>query len=174
MRKLMRFPARLSFRALLLLLAAFLLLVAFAPAANAALIRFYDFEGLRTSGSAHNFDLETPFASSEAIFDITSSSLTYGSFGNGYDVLPIRASGSPMTINLPEGTALNITNVVLGQSFTSGQSYGNNLQSQVDNAQISGTIVPEPSTVATGLLGVLGLCWFQRKRVIRSIRFGRT
>ena len=58
--------------------------------------------------------------------------------------------------------------------FTGGQSNGNDLQTIVDNIQINGTIVPEPATIAGGLLGVLGLCWFQRRRLIRSVRFRRT
>jgi hypothetical protein len=33
--------------------------------------------------------------------------------------------------------------------------------------------VPEPTTIAGGLLGVLGLCWFQRRRLIRSVRLRR-
>jgi hypothetical protein len=41
---------------------------------------------------------------------------------------------------------------------------------EFDNLQLTGTIVPEPTTVADGLLGVLGLCWFQRRRSIRSVR----
>ena len=39
---------------------------------------------------------------------------------------------------------------------------------EIDNIQINGTIVPEPATVAGGLLGVLGLCWHQRRRLIGS------
>jgi hypothetical protein len=37
--------------------------------------------------------------------------------------------------------------------------------------QEGGTIIPEPATVAAGLLSVFGLCWFQRRRLIRSVRF---
>ena len=57
--------------------------------------------------------------------------------------------------------------------FTGGQSNGVDLQILIDNIQINGTVVPEPATVAGGLLGVLGLCWFQRRRLIRSVRFRR-
>jgi len=55
--------------------------------------------------------------------------------------------------------------------LTGGQSNGSNLQNIVDNIRIEGTIVPEPATVTAGLLGVLGLCWHQRRRLIRSVRF---
>jgi hypothetical protein len=45
---------------------------------------------------------------------------------------------------------------------------------QFDNIQLTGTIVPEPATVAGGLLGVFGLCWLQRRRLIRSVRLRRS
>jgi hypothetical protein len=45
---------------------------------------------------------------------------------------------------------------------------GNNAETIIDNVRVDGTIVPEPTTVAGGLLGVLGLCWHQRRR-LRSI-----
>ena len=64
--------------------------------------------------------------------------------------------------------------LVLQLNFTGGQSNGNDLQNQIDNIQVNGTAVPEPATVAGGLLGVLGLCWHQRRRLIRSVRLRRT
>jgi hypothetical protein len=57
--------------------------------------------------------------------------------------------------------------------LTGGTSNGNNLESVIDNIRLDGTIVPEPTTVAGGLLGVLGLCWHQRRRLIRSVRLLR-
>jgi hypothetical protein len=59
-------------------------------------------------------------------------------------------------------------NVVLRLTFNGGTSSGNNLQTILDNIQLTG--VPEPTTVAGGLLGVLGLCWHQRRRLIGSVR----
>jgi hypothetical protein len=58
--------------------------------------------------------------------------------------------------------------------FTGGRSNGNDRQTVIDNIQLGGTVVPEPATVAGGLLGVLGLCWHQRRRLIRSVRLQRT
>jgi hypothetical protein len=78
-----------------------------------------------------------------------------------------------VTLPVPVG-ANNAPSLVLRLQFTGGQSNGNNLQTWIDNIQINGTIVPEPATVAGGLLGVLGLCWHQRRRLIRSVRFRRT
>ena len=60
-------------------------------------------------------------------------------------------------------------------TFLNGASNGNNLQTVIDNIQLTvDTIVPEPATVAGGLLGVLGLCWFQRRRLIGALRLLRT
>jgi hypothetical protein len=50
--------------------------------------------------------------------------------------------------------------------FTGGQSNGANGQTVIDNIQLTaGPAVPEPATVGGGLLGVVGLCWFQRRRI---------
>ncbi|HTC77967.1 MAG TPA: PEP-CTERM sorting domain-containing protein, partial [Terriglobales bacterium] len=51
-------------------------------------------------------------------------------------------------------------------TFTNGNSNGNDHMTVIDNIRLDATtFVPEPSTVAGGLLGVLGLCWFQRRRI---------
>ena len=78
-----------------------------------------------------------------------------------------------VTLSVPVG-ANNAPALVLRLEFTGGQSSGNDLQTWIDNIQINGTIVPEPATVAGGLLGVLALCWQQRRRWIRFVRFRRT
>ena len=74
----------------------------------------------------------------------------------------------------PSPPANNAPLLVLRLHFSGGQSNGNDLQTIVDNIQINGTIVPEPTTIAGGLLGVLGLCWFQRRRLICCVRLRRT
>src|SRR5207253_3282888 len=61
--------------------------------------------------------------------------------------------------------ANNAPLLVLRLEFTGGQSNGVNDQDIIDNIQVNGTIVPEPATVGGGLLGVLGLCWHQRRRI---------
>jgi hypothetical protein len=68
-------------------------------------------------------------------------------------------------IAIPSGTTSGINNLVVRLNFFGGQSNGADLQFQLDNVQIGGTIIPEPATVAGGLLGVLGLCWHQRRRL---------
>ena len=69
--------------------------------------------------------------------------------------------------------ANNAPSLVLRIELTGGQSNGTNLQNIVDNIRVDGTIVPEPATVAGGLLGVLGLCWFQRRRLLGFVRLRR-
>src|SRR5437879_13506511 len=55
----------------------------------------------------------------------------------------------------------NQASVYFRVSLTGGQSQGTNLQSVVDNIQL--TAVPEPATTVGGALGALGRCWFQRR-----------
>src|SRR5260370_33488434 len=63
MRKIKRFrPRALPFRFLLILAGAFLLLAAFAPRANATLIRYYNFEGTPTAPYPVNLDSHFPAA----------------------------------------------------------------------------------------------------------------
>jgi hypothetical protein len=142
-----------------------------------------------------NLGVEIQMPSSQGIYDVTSVSFAYASDGNGWGFVQLQMStdgGMSFTTNLsgvialpstpgaviafaiPAGTTLNINNLALRLLFTGGQSNGANLQFQLDNIQINGNIVPEPATVAGGLLGVLGLCWFQRRRLIRSVRFRRS
>jgi len=67
----------------------------------------------------------------------------------------------------PQSTVFTLT-------FTGGRSNGNDRQTVIDNIQLGGTVVPEPATVAGGLLGVLGLCWYQRRRLICCVSLRRT
>ena len=86
--------------------------------------------------------------------------------------LPILAAGGFHILNFGVPSAVNgQPDVALRLTFTGGTSMGNNLETVIDNIQLTG--VPEPTTVAGGLLGVLGLCWFQRRRLIRSVRLRR-
>ena len=89
-------------------------------------------------------------------------------------------TGIPSTIaiitlnnTLCVGCTVGVPNLLIRLQFTNGQSNGTNLQNLIDNIQIVGTAVPEPATVAGGLFGVLGLCWFQRRRLIGALRLRR-
>jgi hypothetical protein len=105
------------------------------------------------------------------LFYSTNGGFTFINSGNSASLL----TGGVQLITLAVPTAANNAPLlVLRLEFTGGQSNGVNNQDIIDNIQINGTIVPEPATVAGGLLGVLGLCWFQRRRLIRSVRLRRT
>jgi len=241
----------LPFRLLVILAGAFLLLAAFAPCANADVLRYYDFEGpvappqivdqgshapaleqgqvppfavlfrnddntpydqsnlsantgavldqtnilppnlnnttslgLHGSGIAH-LDLVMTFTSPTGVYDIQSVSFASRGSGNGFQnvqlqmstdgtnwtnlsvVTGIPSSITTITLNntLCVGCTLSVPNLLIRLQFTNGQSNGANLQNLIDNIQIVGTAVPEPATVAGGLLGVLALCWHQRRRL---------
>jgi hypothetical protein len=147
--------------------------------------------GLRASAlnSPANFDI--PLFTAQGLFQNMSISFAVNVSGNGFTTVALLYSTNGggtftqapgQTFNLPNsGTfvvsfsvpaaANNAPLLVLRLQFTGGQSSGNNLQDTIDNIQINGTIVPEPATVAGGLVGVLGLCWHQRRRLIRHVRF---
>lgn len=77
-----------------------------------------------------------------------------------------------LSANLP--TAANgKTDLVIRIVFSDGQSNGQDQQTIIDNIQLNGTVIPEPATVAGGLLGVLGLCWHQRRRLTGFVRLRR-
>jgi hypothetical protein len=136
-------------------------------------------------------NMDIPLISSQGIYDITSVSFAYranqgGSFVqlqystnngitfqniSGLIALPRSTNGSVINIPVPAGTTINVNNLVLRLQFTVGSDGKQPLHTAFDNIQVNGTIVPEPATVAGGLLGVLALCWHQRRRLMRSIGF---
>jgi hypothetical protein len=148
--------------------------------------------GLHRSG-AGPLNINMPFFSATGIYNITSISFAVAGNGNGFRNVNLLIStnggttfttlsgplaipngpGAILTFTIPAGTTLNIPSLVLQLNFTNGQSNGNDLQNQIDNIQVNGSVVPEPATVAGGLLGVLGLCWFQRRRLISAVRLRR-
>ena len=60
--------------------------------------------------------------------------------------------------------------VIFRLTFSGGFSNGNDTQTVIDNIRLDGTFVPEPATVMGGLLGVFGLCWHQRRQLVRLLR----
>jgi hypothetical protein len=111
---------------------------------------------------------------------VTGANIYYSTDGGGTftlinaAVIPIPNSGTIVISQAIPALANNQNLLVLRIALLGGQSNGLDLQNEMDNIRVDGTIVPEPATVAGGLLGVLGLCWFQRRRLIRSVRFRRT
>jgi hypothetical protein len=141
--------------------------------------------GVHRSGTA-NMNIVMTFPSVVGIYDIQSVSFASAGSGNGYQnvqlqmssnggatwtnlsvVTPIPTSTTIITLTntLNPGGTLGVPNLLVRLNFINGQSNGTNLQNVIDNIQVNGTVVPEPATVAGGLLGVLGLCWFQRRRL---------
>jgi hypothetical protein len=66
----------------------------------------------------------------------------------------------------------NTANALIEVCFTGSTSNNPLNVTHLDNLQIN-AIIPEPATVAGGVLGVMGLCWSQRRRLIRSLRWRR-
>jgi hypothetical protein len=142
--------------------------------------------GVHGSGQAH-LNLVMTFTSPTGVYDIQSVSFASRGSGNGFQNVQLQMSptGAPnswtnlsvvtaiptsigtITLNntLCPGCTVGVPNLFIRLNFINGQSNGNDLQNLIDNIQVIGTAVPEPATVAGGLLGVLGLCWHQRRRL---------
>lgn len=134
-----------------------------------------------TTTAADNFHSLT-FSFNASAFSNMSFSFAYNTSGNGFNHVDILASTNGVTFvpilafNLLSGGGFHILSgaipaafnnqpiLFLEMQFSGGTSNGNNLETVIDNIQVTG--VPEPATVAGGLLGVLGLCWHQRRRLI--------
>ena len=147
--------------------------------------------GMRTTPADNGHWIQFPV--NATVFSNMSLSFAINTAGNGfnnvelsYSITPGHPDPSFVVVGsqpIPSGGGFNTLtfgipaavngqpDVILRLTFTGGTSSGNNLQTVIDNIQLTG--VPEPATVAGGLLGVLGLCWFQRRRLIRSVRFRR-
>jgi hypothetical protein len=75
-----------------------------------------------------------------------------------------------LSANLPNAAHSSTTYIEF--CFTGASNNNTNNNTFIDNIQITGE-VPEPTTYIGGALGVVGLCWFQRRR-FRSLRLRRT
>ena len=144
--------------------------------------------GLARSGanSPANFDIN--LNSAQALFSKMTVSFAINAQGNGFTGAAVQFStngganftqagsvivptSGTIVVSVPLPAAANNTPLLIVRiALTGGQSNGNDLQNVVDNIRIEG-LVPEPATVAGGLLGFLGLCWHQRRRLVRSVRF---
>jgi len=149
--------------------------------------------GMSRSGENDPGNLDIPLPTSKGFFQDMSVSFALNVAGNGYTlvslfystdggvnftftgvevVIPSRIGEVLITLPVPTA-ANNVPDFVLRIQLTGGQSQGSNIQDIIDNIRVEGTIVPEPTTIAGGLLGVLGLCWHQRRRLIRCVRLRR-
>jgi hypothetical protein len=78
-----------------------------------------------------------------------------------------------VTFSVPAG-AEGQASVIMRLTFSGGSSNGTDLQTEIDNVQLNGTVAtPEPATVVGGLLGICVICWHQRRWLIRSLRLRR-
>ena len=136
--------------------------------------------GFRTTPADNGSYMQ--FGLNATAFSNMSLSFAVNTAGNGFDTVELSYSttgpGGPFTVvgsaSIPSSGVQIITftlpaganfqpNLVLRLTWTGGTSMGNNLQTVIDNIQLTG--VPEPATVGGGLLGVLGLCWHQRRGI---------
>ena len=135
--------------------------------------------GMRTTPADNGHWIQFSFNASA--FSNMSLSFAVNSAGNGFNSVTLQYSldgvnfTNVATQAIAPGGGFNVhtfalpsaidgqPSVTLRLTFTGGTSSGNNLQTIVDNIQLTG--VPEPTTVAGGLLGVVGLCWHQRRRL---------
>jgi hypothetical protein len=108
----------------------------------------------------------------------TTLQLAYGTNGTTwttFDTILINQDGSFHIINdsLPNNGTVNGQSTFYLQFCFSGATNASG-HVYVDNIQIAA--VPEPSTYIgglLGLLGVLGLCWYQRQCLVRGLSFRR-
>ena len=103
----------------------------------------------------------------------TVASPTAADFTN-FDTISINQDGiyHLITSDLPAG-AFNQANLTLQFCFSGTKNAAEGNHTFIDNIQLKATLVPEPSTYIGGLVGILGLCWFQRRWLVRSLRLRR-
>jgi PEP-CTERM motif len=102
----------------------------------------------------------------------TTLDLAYGTDGTtwtNFDTIAIGSNGlhTLNTANLPNAAAGQTT---LFLQFCFSGATGDAGNNYIDNIQLTATAVPEPSSYIGALLGVVGLCWFQRRRFTRFLR----
>jgi len=101
---------------------------------------------------------------STATFEFsTNGGATFNSFAG--NVQPMITGGVFIVSQTFPVAAQFQPNLILRMILTGGTSSGNDPQTEIDNIVIGGLVIPEPTTIAGGLLGVLGLCWHQRRRL---------
>ena len=154
----------------------------------------------KTQGVAVNFNTSgknngtyIQFAVNATFFTNMSLSYAVNTNGNGfntqtwqYSITPGHADNTFVQfaqftgltgLEIPTAAVPTVVNqnpdLVLRIVFSEGHSNGNDLQTVIDNIQLNGTVIPEPATVVGGLLGACGLCWHQRRRLVRFLHLRR-
>jgi hypothetical protein len=82
------------------------------------------------------------------------------------------STGQTITFAIP-AAAEGQSDITFRLIFTgTNLSNGNNPQNVIDNVQLNArSVIPEPASVVGALLGACGLCWNQRRRLIRCLCF---
>jgi len=142
-----------------------------------------DFSGTPAGfqGFSITFALEQLNGGAEGHHGFTSLQLAYsftntpGSFVNfpgatgTFDLTAAAVTNQYGTLTAPLPTAVNgHSTVYISFCFVGATDTGINNSTQIDNIQVL-ALTPEPSTYIGGLLGIAGLCWFQRRRLIRFL-----
>jgi len=115
-----------------------------------------------TNNNGNGFTTQTAFYSIDG-------GATFTQFGQ---VTGLTAGSQIVTFPLPSGANAQ-PGLVVRIGFSGGKSNGQDLQTVIDNVQLYGTVIPEPATVVGGLLGAFGLCWHQRRRLVRFLQLRR-
>ncbi len=125
-------------------------------------------------------DMTLSFACKTLVGGFTDVTVQFSINGGGtwttFGTSPLSVGQRTIESFVVPSAANNAPNLAFRFFFTGGRGITNFRFTQFDNLQLTGTIsvVPEPATVAAGLLGVLGFCWHQRRRLIRGVRWRRT
>ena len=140
--------------------------------------RHFDFNVFSSQGFYQDMTLSFAVKSIAGGFNSVTVqySINGGDTWTTFGTAAILTDGTPQlkSFVVPSG-ANNAPDLAFRFFFTGGTGTNTHLRyTQFDNIQLTGTIVPEPTTIAGGLLGVLGLCWLQRRRLIRWVRFQRS
>ena len=138
--------------------------------------RHFDFNVFSSQGLFQDMTLSFAVKSRTGGFDNVTVQFSINGGGTfttfGTAALPTDGTRQVVSFTVPTA-ANNAPNLAFRFFFTGGTGTRDFRYTQFDNLQLTGTIVPEPATAAAGVLGVLGLCWHQRRRLIRSVRFRR-
>ena len=136
--------------------------------------RHFDFNVFSSQGFYQDMTLSFAVKSIAGGFNSVTVqySINAGDTWTTFGTATIATTGTPSikSFGVP-AAANNAPDLAFRFFFTGGTGTNTHTRyTQFDNIQLTGTIVPEPATFAGGLLGVLGLCWIQRQRFIRSLR----
>jgi hypothetical protein len=111
------------------------------------------------------------FTSLTLAYSFTGLAGSFTPFGAPIDLTAADLTNQYKTLTVPLPTAVNgHSTVYISFCFVGATDTGINNSTQIDNIQIL-ALTPEPSTYIGGLLGIAGLCWFQRRRLIRFLHF---